>query len=138
MRAKQLLGIAIAILLAFVAGFVWGTLGRSNTAAALQASDVRGDLLAARAAVLDARVAIYSANFGEASSHLEDARTLLGSAQKRLQDLGRDDEAARVTAALAKVDEAQRTSVRLDASANEQAGEAAKILSDLLTAQRPR
>jgi len=44
---------------------------------ALQTSELRGELLGARAATLDARVAIYSVNFGEASRHLEDARGLL-------------------------------------------------------------
>ena len=65
-------------------------------ARALQASELRGELLGARAAVLDARVAIYSVNFGEASRHLEDARGLLGRADERLTSLGRDDEVKQV------------------------------------------
>jgi len=44
-------------------------------ARALQTSELRSELLGARAAVLDARVAIYSVNFGEASRHLEGARS---------------------------------------------------------------
>jgi hypothetical protein len=40
--------------------------------------------------------AIYSTNFGEASSHLDDARGLLGRANDRLKSLGRNDEVTQV------------------------------------------
>jgi hypothetical protein len=138
MKAKPLLGIAVVFVVALLATWFWGALGRSDIADALQESELRGDLLAARAAVLDARVAIYSVNFGEASGHLEDARALLGRADKRLASLGRDDEATRVQTALTSIDEAQRMAGNLDQSANARAGEAAKILSDMLGAEPKR
>jgi len=103
-------------------------------ARALQASELRGELHGARAAVLDARVAIYSVNFGEASRHLEGARGLLGRADDRLKSLGRDDEARQVHSALASIDEAQRMAGKLDQSANSRAGEAAKVVADVLDA----
>ena len=107
-------------------------------ARALQTSELRGELLGARAAVLDARVAIYSVNFGEASRHLEDARGLLGRADERLNSLGRDDEVRRVQTALASIDEAQRMAGKLDQSANSRAGEAAKMVADVLDAGATR
>jgi hypothetical protein len=107
-------------------------------ARALQTSELRGELLGARAAVLDARVAIYSVNFGEASGHLESARDLLGRAIARLQSGGRDDEVKQLQTALAGVDDAQRMAGKLDQSANARAGEAAKLVADVLGAEAKR
>jgi hypothetical protein len=138
MKAKPLLGIAVAFVVALLAGWFWGALGQSDVAAALEASNVRGDLLAARGAVLDARVAIYSVNFGEASGHLEDARGLLGRADTQLKSLGRDGDAARVQTALTSIDEAKRMAGKLDQNANARAGEAAKVLIEVLDAGTKR
>ena len=135
---KLVLGVAAGLAVALLAGWIFGRSGGSDTARALQTSELRGELLAARAAVLDARVAIYSVNFGEASSHLEDARGLLGRADERLKSLGRDDDVRQVQAALASIDEAQRMAGKLDQSANSRAGEAAKVLSDMLAANAQR
>ena len=87
---------------------------------------------------LDARVAIYSVNFGEASRHLENARGLLGRADERLKSLGRDDEVRQVQTALASIDDAQRMAGKLDQGANSRAGEAAKMLADVLDAEAKR
>jgi hypothetical protein len=105
---------------------------------ALQTSELRGELLGARAAVLDARVAIYSVNFGEASGHLENARGLLGRAIARLKSLGRDEEVKQLETALAHLDDAQRMAAKLDQSANSRAGEAAKSIADVLDAEAKR
>jgi hypothetical protein len=123
---------------ALLAGWIWGRSGRSDMSRSLQTSELRGELLAARAAVLDARVAIYSVNFGEASKHLEDARGLLGRADERLKSLGRNDEARQVQTALTSMDDAQRMAGKLDQNANSRAGEAAKMLADVLDAEAKR
>ena len=136
--AKLVLGIAVGLLVALLAVWIWGASGRSDMARALQTSELRGELLGARAAVLDARVAIYSVNFGEASRHLENARGLLGRADERLKSLGRDDAVRQVQTALASIDDAQRMTGKLDQSANSRAGEAAKIVADVLDADRKR
>ena len=136
--AKLVLGIAVGLVVALLAGWLWGASGRSEMARALQTSELRSELLGARAAALDARVAIYSVNFGEASRHLEDARGLLGRADERLKSLGRDDEVRRVQTALASIDEAQRMAGKLDQSANSRAGEAAKMVADVLDAEAAR
>ena len=136
--AKLVFGIAVGLVVALLAGWIWGASGRSEMARALQTSELRSELLGARAAVLDARVAIYSVNFGEASRHLEDARGLLGRADERLKSLGRDDDVRRVQTALASIDEAQRMAGKLDQSANSRAGEAAKMVADVLDAEATR
>jgi hypothetical protein len=137
-KTKLVLGIAIGLAVALLVGWVWGASGRSGVARALQTAELRGELLGARAAVLDARVAIYSVNFGEASRHLENARGLLGRADARLRDLGRDDEVKQVQTALASIDDAQRMAGKLDQSANSRAGDAAKVLADVLDAAATR
>jgi len=125
-------------MVALLAGWSWGARNRSDMALALQTSELRGELLGGRAAVLDARVAIYSINFGEASGHLEGARGLLGRANARLKTLGRDEEIARVQMALASIEDAQRMAGKLDQSANARAGEAAKTLAEALDVETKR
>ena len=138
MKAKLVLGIAVGLMVALLGGWLWGASGRSDVARALQTSELRNELLGARAAALDARVAIYSLNFGEASGHLQDALGLLGRADERLKSLGRNDEVARVQMALASIEDAQRMAGKLDQAANARAGEAAKTLAEALDAQRTR
>lgn len=136
--AKLVLGVAAGLTVALLAGWVWGASGRSDVARALEASELRGELLGARAAALDARVAVYSVNFGEASKHLEGARGLLRRAEERLQSAGRDDELKQVQTALASIDDAQRMAGKLDQSANARAGDAARMIADMLAADQPR
>jgi hypothetical protein len=134
----KLISVAVALFVAVLGGWLWGTSGRSALARALQTSELRGDLLGARAATLDARVAIYAVNFGEASRHLEDARGLLGRADDQLKSLGRDDEVKHVATAMAGIDDAQRLAGKLDQNANSRAGEAAKIIANVLDAVATR
>ena len=136
--AKLVLGIIGGLLVALFAGWVWGRSGQSDTAHALQTAELRGDLLGARAAVLDARVATYSVNFGEASGHLENARDLLRRADARLKSLGRSDEVKHVATALGSIDDAQRLAGKLDQNANSRAGEAARMLANVLDAVAKR
>ena len=135
---KLVFGITVGLAVALVAGWIWGASGRSDIARALQTSELRGELLGARAAALDARVAIYSVNFGEASRHLEDARGMLRRADGRLKSLGREDEVKQVQTAMAGIDDAQRMAGKLDQSANSRAGEAARIVAQLLDAESRR
>jgi hypothetical protein len=131
-KVKLVAGIGVALAAALVAGWIWGAAGQSAMARALQASELRDELLGARAAVLDARVAIYAVNFGEASRHLEGARGLLGRADKRLTSLGRTADVDRLATARERIDDAQRMTGKLDQSANARAGEAAQIMAQML------
>lgn len=134
--AKLVFGIVGGLLVALLAGWIWGASGRSDAARALETAELRSELLGARAAILDARVAIYSVNFGEASQHLENARGLLRRAGERFESLAWDDEGKQVQAALTAIDDAQRMTGKLDQSANSRAGDAARLLADLLEAKR--
>ena len=135
---KLILGIGVAVLVALGAGWAWGASGRSDITRALQIAELRDGLLEGRAAVLDARLEIYSVNFGEASRHLEAARSTLRAADARLKGLDRQEDSKRLEIALTRIDEAQRMAGQLNQDANALAADAAKAINDVLgsTAQR--
>ena len=129
---KLILGIGVALLVALGAGWAWGASGRSAVNRALQTAELRDGLLEGRAAVLDARLDIYSVNFGDASRHLEAARSVLRAADARLNGLGRQEDAKTLEIALTRIDEAQRMAGQLNQDANALAAEAAKTINDVL------
>jgi hypothetical protein len=89
-------------------------------------------LLEGRAAVLDARLDIYSVNFGEASRHLEAARTALRATEARLNSLGRQADTKSLELALAKIDAAQRMAGELNQDANALAADASNAINEVL------
>jgi hypothetical protein len=129
---KLILGICVAVLVAALAGWIWGASGTSAKARALQTLQLRDELLEARAAVLDARLDIYSVNFGEASRHFEAARSGVRAASQQLNSLGRQDDVKRLELALTRIDEAQRLAGQLNQDANARAAEGAKAIADVL------
>src|SRR5579864_8337736 len=135
---KLVLGIGVALLVALGVGWGWGAWGRSDLDRALRMAELRDDLLAGRAAVLDARLDIYSVNFGEASRHLEAARSALRAADARLTSLGRQNDAKRLAAASTRIDEAQRMAGQLNQDANALAADAAKTINEVLVSTATR
>lgn len=135
---KLIVGIGVAVLVALGIGWAWGASGKSDTNHALRIAELRDSLLEGRAAVLDARLDIYSVNFGEASRHLELARTALRTADARLNSLGRQDDATRLAAASTRIDEAQRMAGKLNQDANALAADAAKTINEVLVSTAKR
>ena len=129
---KLILGIGVALVVALGVGWAWGAWGRAEIDGALQVAELRDNLLEGRAAVLDARLDIYSVNFGEASRHLEAARTALRAADARLNGLGRQEEATQLKVALTRIDEAQRMAGQLNQNAKSLAADAARTINDVL------
>ena len=129
---KLVLGIGVALLVALGVGWAWGASGRSDINRALQVAELRESLLEGRAAVLDARLEIYSVNFGEASRHLEAARSTLRAADARLKGLDRQEDSKRLEIAFTRIDEAQRMAGQLNQDANSRAADAAKTLDEVL------
>jgi hypothetical protein len=129
---KLILGIGVAVLVALGVGWAWGASGRTDITRALRIAELRGGLFEGRAAVLDARLDIYSVNFGEASRHLEAARSALRAADARLNGLGRPEDANRLKIALTRIDEAQHMAGQLNQNANALAADAAKAINDVL------
>src|SRR5688572_22266638 len=131
-KTKLALGVVLALLVAVGAGWYWGASGRWVIDRALQAAELRSDLVEARGRLLDARVALYNINFGDASGHLEAARGLLRRAGERLHSLGREDDAKRIDLALTKIDEAQRMAGQLDQGANTRVAEAIRTIEEIV------
>src|SRR5579864_5569040 len=100
---KLILGVGVALLVALGSGWALGASGRSDVNHALAIAELRDDLLEGRAAVLDARLEIYSVNFGEASRHLEAARSALRAANARLSGLGRQEDVERLKTASTRI-----------------------------------
>jgi hypothetical protein len=128
----MILGGLAAVLIALLAGFLWGSSGKSTITRALEQSALRSEVLESRSAVLAARIDIYNTNFGEARRHLEEGRAAATRAAQRLQQLNRDEDATRLQSALGPIDEAQRLASKLDLGANARAAEAAQTLDAML------
>lgn len=125
-------------LLAFLVAMVvaWG-IGRAGTAplrAEVAESRLRLMVLEARAQVLDAQISLYSTNFGSAAQHLEFARPPLTAAAAELRRLGRTEAAIRADAALQQVTAARDLAAKLNLDANSRAGEASRLLGEVLQA----
>jgi hypothetical protein len=138
MMIRRVLGVGVALLVALGVGWVWGASGRLDISRSLELAELRDGLLEGRSAVLEARLDIYSVNFGEASRHLEMARSALRAADARLNDLGRREDATQLKIALTRIDEAQRMAGRLSQDANSLAADAAKTINDVLESAAKR
>lgn len=132
------LAIVVALVVALLAAWLWGSSGKRDLQRALDAAELRNDLLDARGAALSARVDLYIVNFGDASRDFEAARTALRRAESRLKTLGRDEDVKRVGLALGRIDEAQQLAGKLDQTANARAAEALKPVDEILAAVTPR
>lgn len=122
-----LIGLATLIIVLGL-GYAWGSSGRGIVQTALEESRQRLDLAEARGALLDARVALYNNNFGEASRRFEDAKGPLRRVKDRMQDAGESRSASGIDAALRLVNEGQIMAGKLDPSANARAGEALEAI----------
>jgi hypothetical protein len=125
---KLILAVAIALVVVLGLGFAWGSSGRVTAQRALDDAKQQLDLAEGRGRVLEARVSIYNVNFGDAQRQLEEAKAPLTRARDRYQDQGKRDAADALSAALARVQEAQRLAGKLDQNANTQANEALKAI----------
>lgn len=129
MRYGKLILIGLVVLIVCVGlGFAWGASGRRALQSSLDGMKQQVDLAEARGDLLDARVSLYNNNFGDASRHLEDAKTPLRRARARFQEQDKRDAADSVGAALDRVEEAQRLAGKLDTGANSKAGEALEAI----------
>ena len=62
-RVKIGAGIAVALLVALLAAWLWGSSGKGDLQRALDLAELRNDLLAARGALLSARVDLYIVSY---------------------------------------------------------------------------
>lgn len=127
--------IALAVVLLLVAG-AW-FYGWSSGAPDRDAADrtrLRMMLLESRTQVLDAQLSLYTANFGNAAQHLEYAKPPLAAASVDLRRLDFDDLATKADGALEQVTTARDLAAKLSLDANSKAGEASRLLGEVLSA----
>jgi hypothetical protein len=120
--------IALAVVLTFGAGWLFGSSGRSTAEQDRRAFEERADFATARALILDGRVSLFLVNFGDASRRFEDARAVVERAQTRLRETGQAERAGRLEIVLTQLREAQRLASSLDAAAQNAAAEAIRAL----------
>jgi hypothetical protein len=125
-------GVALAILVTGLIGFIYGRYTTAVARSELETASLRLQLVEARSQVLDARVSLYLVNFGDASRHLAFARTPLSSAKATLADRSRDELAAKIDQAVVQIGAAQEQAARLNQDANSRAGEAARLLAEVI------
>ena len=128
-------GIGLALVILLVLG-AW-LYGRSSTAPARGEADaarLRVMLLESRAQVLDAQLSLYAANFGNAAQHLEYAKPPLAAASTELMRQSKTELAAKVDTALQQVTTARDLAAKLSLDANSRAGEASRLLGEVLSA----
>ncbi len=127
MNIKIGLYVVIAILVALLAGFLWGRAGLTAARSSLSDAELQRDLATARADLLAARVDLFEVNFGRASQHLQAAKASLAGAATRIDDR----RAAQIKDVTARVDRAQDLVARLDQSANTRLGEAVALVEQV-------
>ena len=120
--------IALVAVALFGIGWVIGASGRSTAVQERQGFEQRAAFAEARAHVLEGRVNLFQINFGAASQQFDRARAAIEGLQTRLRERGDADRAGRLEIALARVRDAQRLAVAVDASAQNAAEEALRAL----------
>jgi hypothetical protein len=134
MSALAKLAIAAAVVLALVVGaWLYGRASMAPDRAESDKTRLRMMLLESRAQVLDAQLSLYAANFGNAAQHLEYAKPPLAAAAVALRDQDLDDLAAKADTALDQVATARDLAAKLSLDANSKAGEASKVLGEVLS-----
>lgn len=126
--------VVVLVAMAFGIGRWWGGRRARPVERALKLSEARGTLIDARTHLLEARLAIYSVNFGDASRHLEDARSVLLRVQTAWKSHATTPDLAALHTALGAIDDAQRLVGHLDQNANTRVADAAKIVTQFLAA----
>jgi hypothetical protein len=129
MTLKALVGMLLALGLAVLGGWVWGSLGRWSAEDALRLSGTRLHQVGAQTSLLRARVNLFENNFGEAGQNLTAARADLLTVAQTMEQDGQTEAAGRLRAAIAKIGEGIDLAARLDLAANARAAEALRLLT---------
>ena len=129
MNLKTVMGVASAIGLALLGGWLWGASGKAAVTLERRAFAERADLAEARADLLDARLSLLGSNFGDAAKSLDRARRIVADVQVRLREAGQAERAGRVEIVLSRVRDAERLAAALDRTAADAAAQALLALS---------
>ena len=117
-----------AALVVFLAGYLWGWVGRRTAERELARANVHLELSDARRLALAGSIDIYKLNFGAAAAHFETARATADRARAALADGGSTADPAELSAAVTSLDEARALAAKLDQAAGQKAASAVAIL----------
>ncbi|MGH9162846.1 MAG: hypothetical protein ACRD2X_23020 [Vicinamibacteraceae bacterium] len=127
-KVKWALWITGALLVALLAGYLYGWWGSSTFEQQRDRALLRLHLSQATALVLDARVNVYTTNFGNASRQLEQAKRYLANARPLLQRHASRDQVPNLEQAVKLIEQAQALTQKFDQAANGQAERAVELL----------
>ncbi len=127
---KLLIALAALIVIVGIA-YAWGASGQGALQRVADEATQSLDLAEARGAILEGRVSLYNNNFGDASRQFEQAKEPLQRLKTRYDDAGNREAVTGVDTALRHVDDAQRLAAKLDAAAQNAAGQAIDALKTL-------
>jgi len=131
-----LVGIGV-LLLSFVTGYLLGRSGRGELERTSAENHMLLQIQNGTARVLEARVALYNNNFGDASRNFERAKPMFEAARNRLNATNRQQDGGVLDRVTALITEAQRLAGELNTGANSKAGEALDALRDLSLPETP-
>lgn len=135
-KYKLWLFVALGVLVAALAGWLYGWSGTRPLSQEVAAKTLRLQLTEARMKILDARVDVYTANFGNASRNLEHAKGPLQAARVLLQSSGPAGAVVKIDEAITRATEAQQLASKFSQDANGRAGQASQLIDELLQATR--
>ena len=127
----------VVVAVAFLAGLVSGTLGRSAAERERDENQLQLQIQTGIARTLAGRVAIYNVNFGDASREFQAAKGMFEQVRVTLNATDRAADAAVLDKVIALVDEAQRMSGAMDQAANTKGAEAIEALRQISLPERP-
>ena len=128
-------GIGLLVLAVLLVGaWAYGRAGTAPLREEVGSARLRLMLLESRSQVLDAQISLYGTNFGNAAQHFEYAKPPLSAASAALKEEGKLELAAKVDTALQQVTAARDLAAKLSLDANSRAGEASKLLGEVLQA----
>ena len=125
--------VLLAAVVAVGIGWVWGASGRADVEQARRTAELRAGFAEARALLLEARVSLFTMNFGQAGRAFDQARNLVTSLQARLREAGQAERAGRLEIVLGHLGDAGRFTLALDARAQNAAEAALDALAAAAT-----
>jgi hypothetical protein len=123
----------LAAVVAVGIGWVWGASGREDVEQARRTAELRAGFAEARALLLEARVSLFTMNFGQAGRAFDQARHLVTALQARLREAGQAERAGRLEIVLGHLGDAGRFTLALDARAQNAAEAALDALAAAAT-----
>jgi hypothetical protein len=123
--------VAVAILVAFGAGWLLGASGKASVSAERRALEERATIAEARLALIDARANLEAKKFDDVPKELERARELAADLQVKLRETSQPERAGHLEIVLAHVRDAQRMTAAQAQSAQDAVTQAIDALKNL-------